>query len=384
MDIMLPDVDADISNYPVEGVVDIERPSSPSSRLVHHVSRQRGSGGGGGSAGCGVQMRADAHEGAAGAAPAVCVRPPHTHAARSPAAPSPLPVRPLLQAGIAFFGSAATQGHTLEPSPLGTAGLPPLSGSRGAASPPRLFPFALGAERSCGSDTPTFGSSPAQLRFAAGQGEVMAARAPIERPSRLSGGVGMPRSGSHPHLAHLSRRSIAAPADPVAEEAEAAARRHERVEAAAVAAQEHRGEALAAARHRRAANSSEEAEEGLVMIDVPENMQRLTSFLPRDRQATAGREAVAAMAAEALELEARSLFKHMSIGELWGGETVVGRAALQTNCRGLGCRRAQQAQLRARAPCSTRFDAPRRAPACRHTHQRPASCPVPCSPAPPR
>lgn len=51
------------------------------------------------------------------------------------------------------------------------------------------------------------------------------------------------------------------------------------------------------------------------MIDVPENMQRLSSFLARGRQATGGQRELAAMAAEALELETRSLLKHMSIDE---------------------------------------------------------------------
>ena len=246
-----------------------------------------------------------------------------------------------LQAGSAFLGSAgaaASTAHTLEPSPL--AGLAPLRGtppaaalagsvgSGGLASPRGLPAFPTPTLHE-GSDvgTPTFGSPPAQLLFAAGDGASLAQRASRRELGAAAGtrrdlGLGpgslggMARSGSHPHLAHLARRSAGVGVDATPQDLEAQARRLERVEAAAQAAQGHRDEALAAARSRRAAHSSEEAEEdGLEMIDVPENMQRLSSFLARGRQATGGQRELAAMAAEALELETRSLLKHMSIGE---------------------------------------------------------------------
>ncbi|KAL4447236.1 hypothetical protein ABPG77_007269 [Micractinium sp. CCAP 211/92] len=269
MDMMLAAVDADISTYPVgDVVVEVaERPSSPSSRIFD-------------------------------------------------------------QAGIAFLGragAAASTAHTLEPSPL--AGLAPLRSTPAAhalsglhaSSPHGLAGFPTPALHD-GSEagTPTFGSPPAQLLFAAGDGASLAQRASTRRePSIGPGSLGsVARSGSHSHLAHLARRSAATGADATPEEAEAQARRQERVEAAAQAAQGHRDEALAAARSRRAAHSSEEAEEeGLEMIDVPENMQRLSSFLARGRQATGGQRELAAMAAEALEQETRSLLKHMSIDE---------------------------------------------------------------------
>ncbi|KAL4443670.1 hypothetical protein ABPG75_011407 [Micractinium tetrahymenae] len=284
MDMMLPDVDADISTYPVgDVVVEVaERPSSPSSRIFD-------------------------------------------------------------QAGIAFLGSAgmaASTAHTLEPSPL--AGLLPLRGTpaaallaglggSGAGSPPRALPAFPTPTLGKGSEagTPTFGSPPGQLLFAAGDGASLAQRvsrrelgagASVRRDMGLGAGAlgSMARSGSHPHLAHLSRRSagVGLGTDATPEEVEAQVRRQERVEAAAQAAQGHRDEALAAARSRRAAHSSEEAEEeGMEMIDVPENMQRLSSFLARGRQTTGGQRELAAMAAEALELETRSLLKHMSIDE---------------------------------------------------------------------
>jgi hypothetical protein len=131
-----------------------------------------------------------------------------------------------------------------------------------------------------------------------------------------------------------------------AEEVEAA-RRKERAEAAATAAQEHRDEKLAAARNKRLA-SSEDAEDAL--IDVPENILRLPSFL---RTNTGEREGLAALAvqgaggpsalmrsitaemqdlvamraptrtttvdmlsAEELQEEAARLLKHMSIDEV--------------------------------------------------------------------
>jgi hypothetical protein len=77
-----------------------------------------------------------------------------------------------------------------------------------------------------------------------------------------------------------------------------------------------------------ATSSGEGEEEAAEMIDVPENMQRLTSFLrggvggSSGGRLTMGRELAAAEAAAVadLELEARSLLKHMSIGGC-GGET---------------------------------------------------------------
>lgn len=257
-----------------------------------------------------------------------------------------------LQAGIAFLGSAgvaAVPAHTLEPSPLGAAGLSP--GRTGAAgsptrhpashgsggsgtSPPRFaqpaFPTPATADGGSDAGSPTIGSPASHLLFAAGDGSSLAQRASRERGSArgatgagasvrpLGASAGMPRSGSHQHLAHLSRRSGGASAEVSSgEDLEALVRRQERVEAAALAAQDHRDLALAAARSRRAVqHSSDDAEDGTEMIDVPENMQRLSSFLSRGRQLTGGRE-MAAMAAEAdaLEVEARSLFKHMSIDE---------------------------------------------------------------------
>lgn len=247
-----------------------------------------------------------------------------------------------MQAGIAFLGragGAASTAHTLEPSPLANlaplrstppaAGLAGLGSSGGISSPTRGLPDfsipALGDDSEAG--TPTFGSPPGQLLFAAGDGAALAQRANrreqgasagARRDMGLSSGGlgGMARSGSHQHLAHLSRRSAGVAADARPEEFEAQVRRQERVEAAVQASQGHRDEALAAARSRRAALGSEEAEEeGMEMIDVPENMQRLSSFLTRGRQTTGGQRELAAMAAEALEQETRSLLKHMSIGE---------------------------------------------------------------------
>lgn len=66
------------------------------------------------------------------------------------------------------------------------------------------------------------------------------------------------------------------------------------------------------------------------MIDVPENLQRLSSFLHRGpasgARLTLGRELAAAEASAVadLELEARSLLKHMSIGEAPAGLGVGG------------------------------------------------------------
>lgn len=193
------------------------------------------------------------------------------------------PHAPLLQAGIAFFGSAAATGatattqHALEPSPLAAAGLAP--DGRGVApspagvaalsfaSPPKgeLLNEGTPTAAAAATGTSPLAGSPLSggLQFVAGHGAAVATRtaAVKDRSSRrdlqAAAFGSVPRTGSHTHLAGLARRSVG-PGDVAAEEAEAA-RRKERAEAAATAAQEHRDEKLAAARNKRLA-SSEEAE----------------------------------------------------------------------------------------------------------------------------
>ncbi len=190
----------------------------------------------------------------------------------------------------------------------------------------------------------------------------------------------VPRTGSHGHLAGLARRSVG-PGDVAGEEAEAA-RRKERAEAAATAAQEHRDEKLAAARNKRLAssedaevgstcgcrpagcvqgcclpsvgsmlwlvsrgNSSQPSHPASqpwpsstcnstfnslsavllsllcsqeALIDVPDNILRLPSFL---RTTTAEREGLAALAAQAGGPSAlmRSITAEMQVGASAGG-----------------------------------------------------------------
>jgi hypothetical protein len=290
MEMMLPDVDADVTAYPVGpsgGVVQVEvaeRVTSPRSRLFGN-------------------------------------------------------------AGIAFFGSAqqdgaAVQQHALDPSPLAGPSLGPsqpeaagsagagggFDGGSGAAS--RHLPFSSPLALAHSGSSPLTPDSSGSLQFSAGEGQGIAQRpAAHTRVQRLSGGSGggMPRTGSHPHLAHLAKRPAGPGGEATAEELEQ--RRKERLEAAAnaaaTAAQGHRYERLALARGQRTASSTEALDEALEMIDVPENMQRLSSFLPRaptvvtGGRLTLGRELAAAEAAAVadLELETRSLLKGMSIGE---------------------------------------------------------------------
>ncbi|KAI3428162.1 hypothetical protein D9Q98_006544 [Chlorella vulgaris] len=291
MEMMLPDVDADVTAYPVGpsgGVVQVEvaeRVTSPRSRLFGN-------------------------------------------------------------AGIAFFGSAqqdgaAVQQHALDPSPLAGPSLGPsqpeaagsagagggFDGGSGAAS--RHLPFSSPLALAHSGSSPLTPDSSGSLQFSAGEGQGIAQRpAAHTRVQRLSGGSGggMPRTGSHPHLAHLAKRPAGPGGEATAEELEQ--RRKERLEAAAnaaaTAAQGHRYERLALARGQRTASSTEALDEALEMIDVPENMQRLSSFLPRaptvvsGGRLTLGRELAAAEAAAVadLELETRSLLKGMSIDEV--------------------------------------------------------------------
>jgi hypothetical protein len=220
---MLPDVDADLSSYPVDGVVvDVaERPSSPSSRLF-------------GQAGIAFFGSAHADKG----------------------------VSPAPGGSAASTATAVAVASALEPSPLGVAPLTAAANERGRASldgngEPRALPFASPSALDGGSPRNALEASPVEFA-AGGSGGTLAQR---PRLTRLSGG--MPRAGSHQHLQHLAKRAGSATGggEPGSTEEE---RRKERVDAAATAAanaaQEHRHEKLAAARSMRAASASNDAE----------------------------------------------------------------------------------------------------------------------------
>ena len=175
------------------------------------------------------------------------------------------------QAGIAFFGSASAGSGGLEAAPSLAAGLGRGGGAGGGGYDSPAAPVAAAA---AAVDVTPLGGSPlgsaplggsplgsgASLAFAAGDGGGLAQRAAAAAHRERGGRPGMPRAGSHGHLAHLHPRLGAGQGGEAAAEEAEAQRRRERAEAAATAAAEHRDSKLAEKRSRRAALSSEDAE----------------------------------------------------------------------------------------------------------------------------
>lgn len=155
----------------------------------------------------------------------------------------------------AFFANSAAG---LEAAAAGLA----VRGSSGAYA----SPAAPSAAASAAVEVTPLGGSPlgsaplagSPLAFVAGDSRGLAQRAAT--PRERAGRAGMPRSGSHGHLAHLHPRLSGAQAGEAAAEEAEAQRRKERAEAAATAAAEHRDSKLTEKRRGRAALGSEEAE----------------------------------------------------------------------------------------------------------------------------